>query len=116
MTTVFSDDLFLKCDLFTVDKSRKIIATLKDPVSGRYIPDLLRQDGTGFLIGRLVDPVHIPEWLKSGTVLIMDTDEQNFRAALTFQPIAQSRIRELTDLLGDKVRFSYVVTSEFSDV
>jgi hypothetical protein len=116
MSTVYSDDIFLKCTLYTVDGTRKIVASLGDPVSGRFIPDLLRQDGTGILIGRLVEPPIIPDWMKPGTVLKMSSKDQQFQATLTYQPTAQSKIAGLVHILGSKVRFNYVVTTEFKDV
>lgn len=111
--TVFDDELFISTDLYTVDMKNHITATLKDPISGRFIPDLLRNDGTGFLVGRMIEPVNIPHWMAPGTIFLMVSEQQEFTATLTYQPIAQSRIKGITDLLGAKVRFSYVVTSEF---
>lgn len=116
MPTVFEDNIFYKCELFTVDKSKSILATLRDPVSGRHIPDLLRNDGTGFLTGRLIKPETIPEWLKNGVVFIMNSEDQRFNATLTYQPIAQTRIKGLTEILGDKIKFNYVVTTQYKDV
>lgn len=116
MSTVFADETFLKCELFTMDNSRSIICTLRDPASGRFEPDLLRQIGRGFLNGRMVSPANIPNWLESGSILKLDSIEQSFKAILTYQPTAQSRINRLRDILGDKVRFSYVVVTEFKDV
>jgi hypothetical protein len=116
MTTIYSDDIFLKCTLYTVDGTKKVIATLGDPISGRFTPDLLRQDGTGVLIGRLVEPPTIPDWLKPGTILKMNNSEQQFQATLTYQPIAQTKIKGLVNILGSKVRFTYIITTEFKDV
>lgn len=111
MTTVFSDDLFIKSTLTTADKKNKIICTLKDS-QNRYLGDLLRQDSKGFVTGRLIEPVNIPSWLVPGTVLYGEV--QSLKMALTYEGVAQSRIEGLTEILGAKVRFSYVTVSEFS--
>jgi hypothetical protein len=111
MTSIFADNLFLKSTLTTADKKNTIVCTLRDSQS-RYLADLLRQDSKGSLVGRIVDPAEIPGWLVPGTVLYGVV--QGMQMTLTYDGVIQSRIEGLTDLLGDKVRFSYVVTSEFS--
>jgi hypothetical protein len=111
MTTVFSDDLFKKSELFTTDKKNKVVCSLKD-ASGKYAGDLVRQDSKGFVIGRIINPSSIPEWLIPGTVLKGVVN--GLPMILTMEPQIQSRVQGTSDILGDKIKFSYVVVSEFS--
>lgn len=110
MSVVFEDDLFKKSILYTSDKKRSIACTLKDN-QGRYAGDMLRQDSKGSVIGRMIEPAITPDWLVPGTVL--NGEVNGFKLILTVEPVIQSRIKGLSEILGDKVRFSYVVVSEF---
>lgn len=110
MSTIFSDDLFIKSELYTSDKKNKIICTLRDS-QNKYVADLLRQDNRGNLSGRLVEPVEIPSWLVPGTILYGTV--QSIKMTLTYEGVVQSRIEGLTEQLGAKLRFSFVSTTEF---
>jgi len=111
--TVYSDDLFLKSELTTTDGQKRIICTLRN-TQGRYIADLLRNDSKGSCSGRMIDPEKVPDWCVPGTIFRGVVN--GVRLVLTVEPVIQSRIAGLTDLLGDKVSFSYVAVSEFPNV
>lgn len=112
MATVFSDPIFIKTEL-TANDGKKIICTLRDQ-SGRYLADLLRNDSKGFCNGYLVDPSITPAWLVPGTVLYGVVN--GLKCVLTVEPSIQSNILGLDKILGNTISFSYVVTTEFSDV
>lgn len=109
--TAFDDEIFLKCRLF--NPKGEIICTMKDE-SGRYQPNLLRQNSTGNIVGRMINPITRPDWLVPGCILYGIV--QGYKMALTLEPIIPSRISGLTEELGEKLRFSYVVVTEFKDV
>ena len=112
MATVYSDPIFIKYELTTADGKNRIICTLSDQ-TGRYIADLLRQDSKGFAVGNMIDPVVIPDWMVPGVVFYGVVG--GLKTVLTLEPTIQSRISGLQQILGDKVRFSYVSVSEFND-
>ena len=109
--TIFNDDLFIKSELITLD-GKRIICTLRDNLSGRYLSELTNSDSKGFCVGRMIDPFVLPGWMIPGT--IFKSDIQGLKVTLTLQPSIQSRISELQSILGDKVRFSYMIVSEFT--
>lgn len=112
MSTVFNDSIFIKTELVTNDGKNRIICTLRDQ-SGRYLADLLRNDSKGFCNGRLVDPPITPDWLVPGTVLYGTVN--GLKTVVTVEPSIQSRINGLANITGDRVRFSYVTVTEFSN-
>lgn len=109
--TVFSDSIFLPSTLYTANCKNKLVATLKG-VDGRSIEQLVRNDTRGYCEGRLIEPVTIPDWLVPETVL--SGNIQGMKVALTYRGVIQSRIKGITDLLGAKVSFSYMVVTEFN--
>ena len=108
MSTVFSDNLFRKVELTTLDQSKKIVCTVRQ-ANSNYQPDLLRQDTKTIVIGRAMGS--LPSWLVPGTVLYGVLD--GFKSAFTYEGVVQSRVEGLTELLGARVRFSVVTVSEF---
>lgn len=111
--TIFADELFTKSELTTLDGKKKIICTLRDR-QGKFTPDLVRQDSKGSCSGRMVEPVNIPDWCVPGTVLKGLVN--GVWLTLTVEPSIPSRIAGLTDLLGQKIVFSYTIVSEFPNV
>lgn len=110
MPTAFDDADFLRCEL--TNAKGTIICTMRNE-SGRYQPDLIRQNSSGDITGRMIDPPKRPDWLIPGTILYGIV--QGYKLSLTLEPIIPSRIAGLTDELGEKLRFSYVVVAEFKD-
>lgn len=110
MSTVFSDPVFNQTTLQTLDKRRSIICTLKGD-EGRTQLDLTRVDSEGFITGWMIEPASVPDWMVPGTILTGKV--QGLPLSLTFQATIQSNIAGLDELLGDKVRFRFSVTTEF---
>jgi hypothetical protein len=110
--TIFDDGLFIKSELKTIDGKTIINCTLRDSDSGRFLDELVRSDSKGFVVGRMVSPPRRPDWMVPGT--IFKSEIQGLKLTLTLQPTVQSRISGVTDILGEKIKFSYVVVSEFS--
>jgi hypothetical protein len=108
MSTVFSDDIFQKSLLRTID-GKEIICTLRSD-NGSFLQSLIRNDSKGVVIGRMIEPITIPSWMVPGTVFSGSVN--GFDCVLTLEPTIPSRI-SLQNILGDKVRFSYMVVSEF---
>lgn len=112
MTTIYLDDLFQKSTLTSIDGSHTIVCTLKSQ-DGRYIADLLRSDSKGECTGRMVEPSTIPDWMVPGTIL--KGVVSGLKMVLTVEPVLQSRVEGVVELLGAKLKFSYVVVAEFND-
>lgn len=112
MRTVYSDDLFDKY-LLTNESGGCIKVTLKGE-TGIHISDLLRNNSEGFCVGYVVDPVTIPNWVVPGLVF-PNCDVGGLNLTLTVQPILQSNIKIVRDILGEVIRFSYVSVTEFND-
>ncbi len=110
MATVFDNQLFIPIILKTVDDSKSIKVTLKES-GGRFEQNLLRSDSSGFLDGYMIDPIAIPSWLVPGTVL--KGYVQGMSCICTYQGIVQSNISILQKIIGDKIKFSYITTSEY---
>lgn len=110
MATVFQDKLFIKTELVSVYNAHKITLSLKE-AAGRFNGDLLRSDSTGYLEGFMVSPTKIPSWMVPGIVLIGMV--QGMKCVCTYEGVVQSNISILSDILGDRVKFSYTTTSEY---
>lgn len=108
MATVFSDQLFTQSTLKT--SSGLFITVVLNPSASRLTNDLLRLDSKGFLSGYMVNPDKIPSWLVPGTVLKGNVN--GLEMVLTFEPSPQSFITLVSEIIGDRVNFSYVSTSE----
>lgn len=81
--------------------------------SGKFTPESLRSTSDGFLTGFMVEPIVKPSWLIPGVIvtgLVLGVE-----ATLSLEPSFNYAIVGLDEELGEKVRFSYVVNSEFSD-
>jgi hypothetical protein len=109
--SIFSDDLFIKSELKTTD-GKTIFCTLRDSDSGRFLEEIVKTDSKGFVVGRMTEPTKAPAWMIPGT--IFKSEIQGLKVTLTLQPKIQSRISGISDLLGEKVRFSYAAVSDFS--
>jgi hypothetical protein len=81
--------------------------------SGKFEPDFLRNQSTGFMSGFMTEPKTKPEWLIPGC--IMSGDVLGVKATLTLEPSFDSSIVEVDEELGEKIKFSYIVNSEFKD-
>jgi len=110
MATVFDNPLFISTILKTVDGSKCIKVTLKES-NGRFEQNLLRSDSNGFLDGYMVSPMAIPSWLVPGTIL--KGYIQGMYCTCTYEGTVQSNISILQKIIGDKVKFSYITTSEY---
>lgn len=110
MPTVFEDPLFSQISLKTGDN--KEIKVILDDERGTFNPGLNRNDSEGFCTGNMVNPEKIPAWMIPGTIFTGTV--YGFKMTLTFEPILQSSVALVSDILGDEVRFSYVIVSEFN--
>lgn len=81
--------------------------------NGKFTPDFLRNQSQGFLTGFMVEPLKKPSWLIPGCILTGEV--LGILTTLTLEPSYNFPIVGLDDELGEKVRFSYVVNSEFKD-
>jgi hypothetical protein len=81
--------------------------------SGKFNPDFLRNESQGFLTGFMIEPTIKPSWLIPGCILTGEV--LGLPTTLTLEPSYKSPIVEVDQELGEKIKFSYVINSEFSD-
>jgi hypothetical protein len=109
--TAFSTSEFIYSDLSNI-RDEYIRCWLRAE-NGKFTPDFLRNESQGFLTGFMINPTKKPIWLIPGCILTGDI--LGIPTTLTLEPSYRFSIEGLDDELGEKVRFSYVVNSEFSD-
>lgn len=114
MTSVFRDDIFKKSELTRKDSDDKIQVFLKSDSGERFAPELLNSTSTGFLSGYMVVPQTKPEWFIDGVILTGSVNG-SLPLILTVEPQIASPIEGLIQILGDPIRFSYIVNLEYID-
>jgi hypothetical protein len=109
--TAFDSPEFIHSDLYNI-RDEYIKCWLR-PESGKFNPDFLRNESQGFLTGFMIEPQTKPSWLIPGCILTGTV--LGVTLTLTLEPSFMFSIVELDLELGEKVRFSYVINSEFFD-
>lgn len=110
VNTVFSDSTdFIQQTLTTADG--KVITCWLRNESGNYRSDLLMNDSQGYLTGFMTNPTKKPSWMVPGVIFYSTV--LGLQSVLTLEPSYNFSIVDLDDELGEKVRFSFVVSVEY---
>jgi hypothetical protein len=115
MSTVFGKSAFTKNTLSTTDGLNSIICWLKSENGDRFSPDLLRNQSNGFVSGYLVQPAFKPQWLIPGIVLRGVINQDFIEYIFTVEPSINISIPKARKKLGDPIRFSWILATEYRD-
>lgn len=110
--TAFSDDNDFVHTILSNAKGDSFKCWLRSE-SGKFTPESLRSTSDGFLTGFMVEPIVKPSWLIPG--VIVTGVILGVTTALSMEPSFNYAIVGLDAELGEKIRFSFVINSEFSD-
>lgn len=112
MVTAFSSDEFIKIELIN-GFGEKILVWLKNDTA-TFNSDFLTNNSTGFLSGFMVEPPKKPNWMIPGVIL--SGLVLGIPCTLTLEPSFTLPIAGVDEEIGEKVRFSFVVSTEYQDV
>lgn len=115
MSTIFGKKVFTKTELKTIDGENQITCFLKSENGDRFSPDLLRNQSSGFVSGYLVVPAFKPSWLIPGVVLKGKINKGSIEYFFTIEPTINLPIEKARKRLGDPVRFSWILATEYRD-
>jgi hypothetical protein len=110
MTAFFTAD-FIQTELANL-KGDKFICWLR-PQSGRYTPDLIRASSNGGFTGYMIEPTVKPDWLIPGVIVFGTV--LGSPVSLTLQPSFKSAIKEIDEELGERLDFTFEMSTEFKD-
>ena len=115
MSTVFGKKVFTKTELKTIDGINKIVCFLKSENGDRFSPDLLRNQSSGFVNGYLIFPPFKPDWLIPGVIIKGKINNGLIEYVFTIEPTINLPIEKARKKLGDQVRFSWILATEYRD-
>ena len=113
MATVFSKKVFTQSKLQTLDGVHSFECWLKSENGDRFSPDLIRNQSEGFVLGYLTEPPLKPNWLIPGLVMKGKINDSNTDYIFTVEPTVNSGIYKVRKKLGDEIRLSWILASEY---